>query len=499
MNATISSIKITAHERQFILNFNPDELKFIPKDTHFIAVSNQIKGFDSTILKALFQQANLSIKIVNFSKKNNSPKPIQTAEQQTLVISIPFYPATLKGVRKGKRVRLLMKQLKQQEVPLVPIRLVLEEVKTLQAAKLKQNFQNIPIRITARIGKVIPVKAQANFEQQRQFRKFIQSKIYALGTNLEVPTSLFRPLQLRAKEAKIEPIAAAITPDLIQAEIKQLTYKNLIAARANFDILVANATEIPNTLQEIGRLREATFRAVGEGTGKALDLDEYDLYYKQLIIWDREAQRIVGGYRMGEGDTIFRQFGAEGFYIHSLFKIKKGFHPIMQKSIELGRSYIVADYQKHRLPLFLLWKGILFFLLRNPQYEYLYGPMSISKYYSEISKGLIVAFIKKYYFNDALAKHLKARNPFRFKSRSVDIEILMDNLDDKIRSLDSFVEDVEPNHFRIPVLLKQYLKLNARFISFNVDPNFSDVLDGFILLNLKDVPYSIIENLQREA
>ena len=171
----------------------------------------------------------------------------------------------------------------------------------------------------------------------------------------------------------------------------------------------------------------------------------------------------------------------------------------MEESVELGRSYIVPEYQKHRLPLFLLWKGILFFLLRNPQYKYLYGPMSISKYYSNISKALIIAFVKKYYFNDDLAKYLKARNPFRFKSRNVDIKVLMENLDAKIRSLDNFVEDIEPNHFRIPVLLKQYIKLNARFISFNVDPNFSDVLDGFIILNLQDVPYAVIENLQKEA
>ncbi len=496
MNTTI---ELSVHERQIVLHFNSNELKFLPKDTAFIAICNQIKDLDKVILDELFQQVNIPVQSCAINKKIRLKNLAQATEQQVLALSIPFHPATLRGIRKSKQVRAIIKHLKAQQVALVPIHLVLEEVKTLQAAKLKQNFQKTPIRISARIGKAISVQQQASFENSRQFRKFIQSKIYALGTNLEVSPKLFRPLKLRKKEAQLAPITPAIAKDLIQAEIKQLRYQNLIASRANFDILVADATEIPNSLQEIGRLRELTFREVGEGTGKAIDLDEYDLYYKQLIIWDRDAQRIVGGYRMGEGDKIFRKYGVEGFYIHSLFKIKKGFYPIMQKSIELGRSYIVPDYQKQRLPLFLLWKGILFFLLRHPQYEYLYGPMSISKYYSDISKGLIVAFVKKYYFNDELAQYLKARNPFQFKSRVVDMDALLQNLDNKVRSLDSFVEDVEPNHFRIPVLLKQYLKLNARFISFNVDPNFSDVLDGFILLNLKDVPYSVIENLQKEA
>ncbi|MCB0640320.1 MAG: GNAT family N-acetyltransferase, partial [Phaeodactylibacter sp.] len=191
--------------------------------------------------------------------------------------------------------------------------------------------------------------------------------------------------------------------------------------------------------------------------------------------------------------------GGEGFYIHSLFRIQRGFFPIMRKAVELGRSYIVPAYQKKRLPLFLLWKGILYFLLANPQYRYLYGPMSISKHYSNISKSLIVAFIRKYYFDETLAQYLKPRKPFRAKVEKVDLEVLMDHFGNEMKLLDNFIEDIEPEHFRIPVLMRQYIKLNARFISFNVDPNFSDVLDGFILLDLQDVPYAMIEALKEEG
>lgn len=494
-----TSFNLQINKREFTISFNTKELQSFPKGIPFIAISNQIEKLNAPILSVLFQELGKKIPIYTSPTRSVLEGLIKEPPQQPLAIGIPFLPYTTTELRKGNTIRCIAKHLKIYEVPLVPIRLVLEDARTFQTAKLKQNIHKMPIRISLRIGKSIPVDAQASFEHIRQFRKFIQSKIYALGTNLEVKPSFFSPLKLRVTSASQVPLMSPVESSVIQTEIAQLTLKHRIAARANFDILVAAATEIPETLREIGRLRELTFREVGEGTGKALDLDEYDLYYKQLIIWDRDAQKIVGGYRMGEGDEIFRNYGVEGFYIHSLFQIKKGFYPIMQQSVELGRSYIVPAYQKHRLPLFLLWKGILFFLLRNPQYKYLYGPMSISKYYSEISKGLIVAFVKKYYFNDELAQYLKARNPFRFKSKKVDIDVLLENLDDKVRSLDSFVEDIEPNHFRIPVLLKQYIKLNARFISFNVDPNFSDVLDGFIILNLEDVPPATIEALQKEA
>jgi putative hemolysin len=339
---------------------------------------------------------------------------------------------------------------------------------------------------------------QQNIQENQQFLKYLQSKIYALGTKLEIKPSWFNPLSLRSAEEKFEPIDMPIASSALEEDIAQLTFHNLIASRGQFDIFVATAMQIPNVLQEIGRLREITFRTVGEGTGKSRDLDEYDLYYKQLIIWDRDAKRIVGGYRIGEGDIIFRKYGVEGFYIHNFFEIDESFYPIMENAVELGRSYIIEDYQKQRLPLFLLWKGILFFLLSNPQYQYLYGPMSISKYYSDISRSVIMEYVKKYYFNHELAKYLTPRTPFQFRSEKIDINLLIENMDDSIRSLDSFIEDIEPSHFPLPVLLKQYIKLNAKFISFNVDPNFSDVLDGFILLNLSDVPYSMIEALKAE-
>lgn len=422
------------------------------------------------------------------------------AEGYSLCIILHFTDRSLDTPVRDQFLNQLMRAVMKAEIPVIPVRLKApfpDFVRPGLGTRLIQRKRKEPYKVIVRTGNPIPVEDQQKLGKPKDFRRFIQSRIFSLGSALEVKPFFLRRFFQRSEDQ--EPVAEPVDAKLISEEIARLGPESFIAAQGEFDIYVAEAKDIPNTLQEIGRLREITFRTVGEGTGKARDLDEYDLYYHQLILWDRTSFRIAGGYRMGLGDLIFERYSAAGFYISSLFKIREGFYPTMQKAVELGRSYIVPDYQKKRLPLFLLWKGILYFLLKNPQYRYLYGPVSISKYYSNISRGVIVAFIKKYFFNHELAQFLKPRKPFKINVDKVDIEMLADNLGDQLQSLDSLIEDIEPDHIRIPVLVRQYLKLNARFISFNVDPNFSDVLDGFIILDLNDVPESMIEALKKES
>jgi len=528
-----AAIQQVLKDKRISLHINKQELKRFPASP-FTILCNQLDDVDEWVLLDLISQLPTPTKIVPVRRtrkpaelqhlyvqeKNTRlwsiPEPgnrlIKLLEETTeqldaetsLALAIDFRAKRLDGTWHNRQVRRAFSVLKNWQRPIVPVHLVAEKEPRLlhqMSPKIFHRLANTPVEITIRIGNPITVEDQQRFENSERFRKFLQSKVFALGINMEVKPFFFNPLKYlpRSESAEQEPIIEPIERERIVAEIKNLSPQNYIASRAQFDVLIASAVEIPDTMQEIGRLRELTFRKVGEGTGKSFDLDEYDLYYKQLIIWDREAQKIVGGYRLGEGDSIFRQFGVEGFYIHSLFKIKSGFFPIMQKSIELGRSYVVPEYQKHRLSLFLLWKGILFFLLQNPQFRYLYGPLSISKNYSDVSQSIIVEFIKRYYFREDLAQYLKPRKPFKVKTENVNIDVLMESMSDEIRALDNFIEDVEPDHFRIPVLLKQYVKLNARFISFNIDPNFSDSLDGFIILDLHDVPKDMIEALKKEV
>lgn len=513
INKQLKYIDEILRQNNIILELNEYELKHIPTDKAFICIANEVNsGVDDYVLMKVFAQLEQRFKLLNLSKDhledkmnelyfkptdsqnhNNKLSSLFSSTLDTLVreaigqeLSLGiFLRYSTKRIQRLKRTphhQKLIHCIKKLEVDLLPVHLSMQ-------------LANGQTTVRVRIGSLIKVKEQKVFTRSRQFRKFIRSKIYALGSALKVK-DFYIPSQTEIEGE--EPIAPAVDASLVEADIKNLSFKNLIASRNDYDVFVAEAKEIPNALTQIGRLREITFRLVGEGTGRSLDLDEFDLYYRQLIIWDRKAKKIVGGYRLGLGDEIFKNLGAEGFYIHSLFKIKKGFYPIMQQSVELGRSYVIEEYQKKRLPLFLLWKGILFFLLQNPQYRYLYGPLSISKYYSEISKSVIVAFIKENFYDRRLAKFLKPRKPFKIQTDNINVKVLLKKFGGKLSNLGNFVEDIEPTHFNIPVLMKQYVKQNAKFISFNVDPNFSDVLDGFMILDLNEVPYTTIEALKKE-
>jgi len=293
-----------------------------------------------------------------------------------------------------------------------------------------------------------------------------------------------------------KPVAAEGDTAIIAKEVEALPHEQCLVEQGGYSVYIASAAEIPNTLQEIGRLREIAFRQVGEGTGNARDIDAFDAYYWHLFIWDTELQRIAGGYRLGDGNVIYDSMGIAGFYISSLFLIDDKFGTVLRQSTELGRSFVLPEYQKKRLPLFLLWKGILFFLLKRPACRFLIGPVSISKFYSDLSKSLIVAFVKEHYYDEDYAQYITARTPFTVPLRDVDLATVLKDLPD-IEALENVLEHIEPEYFRLPVLLKQYIKQNARFIGFNLDPNFNDALDGLMLLDLANVRIETIENLSK--
>ncbi len=295
---------------------------------------------------------------------------------------------------------------------------------------------------------------------------------------------------------EVEAIIAPLPVLDLCEEVIQLPKEAHLINRGDFDVYLAEAKDIPTLLREIGRLRELTFRATGEGTGKSVDIDEYDQSYLNLFIWDNKNKKVVGGYRMGMGASIFSKSDLDQFYLNSLFEIDTEAIPILRQSIELGRSYIVPEYQKAYLPFFLLWQGILKVLVNNTQYQYLIGPVSISKYYSGQSKSLIIAFVKRYFFNDSLATFFKPRTPFTPSVEQVDLDKMLDAVQgSNLRDLETFMKTIEPEHIKVPILLKQYTKLNAKFLSFNIDPNFSDALDGLMILDVKKLPDSILQLL----
>ncbi len=365
----------------------------------------------------------------------------------------------------------------------------------LRTAKLPSelfNKKGQPIKV--RIGKPIPFNDIPNNENSSNLLAYLRAKTYALGVGLENEKKIFNPRNLFKIKKEPEAIIVAIPSVLIEKEIEFLRKNYKVWTEKNYEVFISPTTYIPNIIQEIGRLREVTFRAIGEGTNKSTDLDGYDIYYNHLFIWDIDAKMIVGAYRIGKGDEIFYSYGKKGFYTAELFKIKSQFSPVLRNSLELGRSFIRKEYQLKPLPLFLLWKGILKYLLDNPKYKYLIGPVSISNSFSKFSKSLIVDFIYRNHFDYDMAQMVKPRKQFKIDYSKIDADILTAT-SSSLKNLDSLITEIETSQIKVPVLLRQYIALNAKIICFNIDPKFSDCLDGFLVLDLENVPKDMIEKL----
>ncbi len=520
------------------LEINPEDIKKIPEKGPFITVSNHpLGGIDALLLIKIISEKRPDYKIfADFILRkidpiekyifSNNPFDDQISRSKR----ISGLKDTLHHLQEGKPVGVfpalevsrflpeknlvtdgywrydVIKFVKNANVPVVPIHFkgnnnsIIQFFKRIhplfRAIKVQSelfNKKNKQIKIN--IGTPIREKEQLEIKDVYRFGRFLRLKTYALGTSLEVK----KHFKVRIKRHEnIEPVVDAEPVEVVVNEIEKIKENYFLFNQGKYSVFCAPAMAIPHILNELGRLREITFREVGEGTNHSIDLDEYDLYYHQMIIWDEENKKIVGSYRLGKGKEIYEQYGVKGFYLESLFKIKKGFFPILRESIELGRSFIVKDYQREPMSLFLLWKGILFFLLKNPDYRYLLGPVSISNKYSTLSKAMIVDFIKANFFNHDLAKYIEPRTKFQVQFyKDIDKEVMLEYTESDVKKFDKFIKDVEP-YYTMPVLLKKYLQQNAKIVGFNVDPAFNNCLDGLIILDLFDLPMETIESLTKE-
>ncbi|MBX2984240.1 MAG: lysophospholipid acyltransferase family protein [Flavobacteriales bacterium] len=364
-------------------------------------------------------------------------------------------------------------------------------LRTLQLPREMLRMHGRSVRL--RIGKPLTEKELSQFASMDDLARFLRAKTYAIGSGVTVKREHFKPLFFpRRPKAIVE----AGPVEAMERELAKLGDK-LLNTQGEFDLYLAPSGRIPNILREIGRLREETFRAVDEGTNKAIDLDEFDHYYDHLFLWDREKRKLAGAYRVGDGQVIMERYGKRGFYLNTLFKLGRPMRDILASSFELGRSFIVPEYQRHRLPLFMLWRGLLLHVTSHPDHRYLIGPVSISGGYSKFSRRLITEFVRKYHYDEALAKHVKPRNRFYIGIDKEDGGALLEASGEDIKKLDQVISDIEASGSAVPVLLKRYLGLNAKIIGFNRDPHFNDSLDGLVLLDLSKVPPATIEGLRK--
>lgn len=304
------------------------------------------------------------------------------------------------------------------------------------------------------------------------------------------------PAQVRDEPA----IAPAVPVQLVEREVVALSPEQRLAESNGLEIYLAEPGQIPAGLAEIGRLREIAFRVAGEGTGKDRDLDSFDTYYQHLFIWSREERRIVGAYRLASSRDVLNSRGVSGLYTSTLFEYRPEFFAKMGPAIELGRSFVIPEYQKQYAPLLLLWKGIATLISRRPDHPILFGAVSISNDYKAVSRRLIVRYLEANQFSPDLAGLVRPRKPFQAKHRGTSDNESISLMLRSVEELSALTADIEPDGKGIPVLLKQYLRLGGKLLGFNIDPKFSNALDGLIMVDLRQTPAAVLQRyLGKEA
>lgn len=343
--------------------------------------------------------------------------------------------------------------------PMATILLVKEMVK--QATKT----------VGMKVGNPIPFKSFDKLPlDKRRVASLFRKHLYTIGLNKPPIFECETPIAHPEKSADV---------------YEHLSQHELIGSTPDGKsiFLCKNLSDSP-ILREIGRLRELSFRTVGEGTGLKRDTDQYDRYYFHLVLWDNHALEIVGAYRFCDAATVISENGKAGLYTHSLFQFDATMDNYLSQSLELGRSFVQPKYWGKR-SLDYLWYGIGAFLKTNPQYRYLFGPVSISDQLPQRAKDLLVYFYSLYFSEKSIGA--KSYNPYELDddlSRQLKKNFSGDDYKKDFTELKSLLSNLGAS---VPTLYKQYTELcddgGVKFLDFGRDPDFAGCVDGLVLVD----------------
>ena len=348
-------------------------------------------------------------------------------------------------------------------------------------------------KIKIQIGSpVVPQEVKGSFKTSKDLLQYIRLRTYILSAR-DKKEPRFKLPKFKPEEKPMEPIVEAVAKEKIIAELDSLPEESFLCTASSLNAYIATKEQIPCILQEIGRLREVTFREVGEGTGKSIDLDPFDDYYLHLFIWDPEQKRLVGSYRIGCTDKIIADRGVKGLYTNTLFKFNSNLTDAINPALEMGRSFIRKEYQKTYASLFMLWKGISIYISRNPQYRILFGPVSITNDYNQVSKDMILTTMRLKYMNRKLQHLVKSQKPPKNPSKAEWTLPSYTSIFQDIERMSDCVSEIEEDGKEIPILLRQYIKMGGEILAFNVDPAFSSVIDALIMVDVSKTPMKILK------
>ena len=516
------------------------DLKRLPKDGAYITISNHpLGGIDGVLLLKLMLEREPNFKIIaNFLLHRIEPlkpyiMPVNPFENhKDAKSSVIGLKETFRHLSDGKPLGMFpagevstykdgklvvdkaweegaIKVIRKAQVPVIPIYFhaknsglfyFLSKLNgTMRTAKLPSEvFSQKERHIKVRIGKPISVVEQNEHKTIEDYSEFLRKKTYMLANGFEKEKLILKKPNLKLPKAPKTIVTGASQQQMI-LEVNELRKNDCrLLQSKNYEVFFTGADKIPYVLYEIGRLREITFRAIGEGTNKSIDIDKFDRYYHHMFLWDSDAQIVAGAYRMGLGVDIYKKYGIKGFYLNDLFRFDPELYDMMSKSIEMGRAFVIKEYQQKPMPLFLLWRGIMHTTLRYPEHKYLLGGVSISNQFSNFSKSLMIEFMKSNYYDPYIAQYIHPKKEFRVKLKDADKDFIFDAAESDLNKFDKIIDELEPGNLRMPVLIKKYIKQNARLVAFNVDPLFNNAIDGLMYIKIEEIPESTMKPVMEE-
>jgi putative hemolysin len=489
---------IPSHGKVVIISNHPlgalDALSLL----HLIGkIRKDVKIVANDFLAGIDALDSLFIKIDNFQNKQSKQNIKMIYDALNSEQAVIIFPAgevsrvSPKGIKDGIWHKGFINFAKKTKSPILPILVDAKNSKTFYTVSiLNKTFSTILLsdemfkkrdkNIAIKIGKLITFEnitqtTPSKYPLVEQYKRHL----YGLkkGKKLYFDT--------------VDTIAHSENRQLLKKELKA---SKLIGETSDGkQIYLYDYVDDSAVIKEIGRLRELSFRKVNEGVNKKRDIDNFDQYYKHIILWDEEELEIVGSYRIGNGHFIKDKYGNKGFYSNTLFPFQKNFDPLLDDSIELGRSFVQPKYWGTRA-LDYLWFGIGAYLKHNPQIKYMFGPVSLSGNYPQYAKELIVDFYQSYFRCDK--KLVSCVNPFEYETSEIALNnpFQFNNYKEDLKLLKNQLKSMD---LTIPTLYKQYGELceegGLEFHGFNVDPEFSNCIDGFIIVSIDKIKSSKIK------
>mgnify|MGYP003543995377 FL=1 len=488
-----------------------NDLQNIPTSGKVVIIANHpLGGLDALCLLRLISQVRKDVKIVandflagfealnsliitidNYKlkqSKSDIKKIYEALKNEEAVIIFPageVSRATAKGIKDPTWNKGFLNFAQNTNAPILPIFLDAKNSKTFYTISvINKTFSTLLLshemfnkkskRINIKVGQIIPNENIAPKGIDKKFLLNLYRKhLYSLK---------------KGKKSFFETQSAIAHPVSRIDLLNELKKSKLIGQTLDGKkIYLYDYVEDSIVLKELGRLRELSFRKVGEGVNKKRDTDKYDIYYQHIILWDENDLEIVGSYRIGNSDFIFKNIGVKGFYSNTLFKYNEEFTPYLKDSIELGRSFVQPKYWGTRA-LDYLWFGIGAYLRTNPNIKYMFGPVSMSATFPTVAKDMMIFYYSHYYGDQQ--NLVEAKVPYSYSNNLSEIKEIFD-LNDKKKDFKFLKSTLANIGVSIPTLYKQYSDIaedkGVKFLGFNVDNSFGYCIDGFILVEVAKI------------